>query len=114
MTATCRLFARGPLQIAAQAQGERSNESVLILREPYLARESITASTGTAQASAAALAAAGSKILQLQIQEGKTVHIKISTNGDATVTADTSDPTYSGDQLLQWGPNHYISILEAS
>lgn len=113
MAATIRCFARGALQVAAQNRAEHASENVLIMREPYLAREALTATTGAAVTSASALATSGAKLLQVQIQNGKNVHVRITTTGTAG-EADTSDPIYSGENMFQWGSGHWISFLEAS
>jgi len=115
MTAVLRCFARGAIKTGAQDRSQLSNDSILIMSEPYIARESITADTGTPLTSGADLSAnAGARLLQVQVQTGKTVHYRISANGDDTVAADTSDPIVAGDNLFQWGPAHFISFLEAS
>ena len=114
MTAVVRCFARGQVKVAAQDVSTLSGKTILIMSEPYIARESLTASTSDAVTTAAALAANNAKLLQVQIQNGKSVHVRVSPNGDSTVVADASDPVYSGDNVFTWGNAHYISFLESA
>ena len=113
MTVTVRLFARGPLNYAAVNPRSLDTSGTLILPEPYLAKESLTASTGAAVNSASPLAATGARLLQMQIDGSAEVHVAVS-GGNGTPTATTTDPVYAGDCLLDWGPGYMISVLEKS
>lgn len=113
MTVTVRCFARAPLNYAAVNPKSRDTAGTLILPEPYLAKEAITASTAGAVNSSTALAVSGAALLQVQIDGSAEVHIRITKSG-STSSATTTCPVYSGDVLLDWGPGYSLSVLEKS
>jgi hypothetical protein len=115
MTATVRLFSHSGLQALPieSHSGQNSENGVFVLKQPYLAAESISATTGSAQSSAAALSASnGTKILQVDVQQGKIVHFEVTPNGSSARTATTSSPRLKGVSQLAFGPGWTISLLE--
>lgn len=114
MTATVRLFAHsGMVPLTIEGQTQNSENAVFVLRHPYLAKESISATTGSAQTSSAALSAnAGCKILRVDVQQGKIIHFEVTPSGHDARTATTGSPRLKGVDQLQWGPGWTISILE--
>jgi hypothetical protein len=118
MSTTVRLFAYAGISQAfvANFAGQKANESVTLFKQPYLARESLTADTGTAVSSTSALSPPHSRILHVQVEPGKRVHYEISPPGreNGPVAADTSSPVIQGDEQFEWGSSWTISLLEAS
>lgn len=89
-----------------------ASDSIGLLKMPYIARESITATTGAAQSTSAALTAnTGTKLLFVQVQAGKTVAIEICPP-NRTTQADTDSPYYQGDVIFECGPSWTISVKE--
>lgn len=113
MSALVRIFAHTGVTTAAvnPGAGRYSTDSVQMLKMPYLARQAITA-TGTAQSTNTALTSnTGTKLLNVQIQAGKTVAIEVNPP-NRSVEADSDSPYYSGDVTLEAGPNWTLSIRE--
>lgn len=116
MTAIVRLFTHAALISApvSPASGRLSTDSVSQLKQPYLAKEQLTATTGSAVTSSAATAPSHTKLLVVQVQEGKTVNYEITTENATLVEAVASSPTLTGDQVFQFGAGWRISFLENS
>jgi len=100
----------------ASDAGRQDFHALTMLAPPYIAREMITATTGSAQSSAAALGATGARVLAIQVDPGKRVHYEINPPGrtGGPVTADTSSPIIEGHDMIPWGSGWLISLLEAS
>jgi hypothetical protein len=114
VSALCRLFSHTGISTAYvnPASGRYSSDSIGLLKLPYLAREAVTANTGTAQSTATALTTStGTKLVHVQIETGKTVAIECNPPNRST-SADSSSPRYSGDVTFEAGPNWVFSILE--
>jgi hypothetical protein len=114
MSALVRLFAHKGVSTAFvnPASGRYSTDSIGMLDLPYLAREAVTADTGTAQSTTTALTtSSGTKLVHIQIEVGKTVAIEVNPPNRSTA-ADRSSPRYSGDVTMIAGPNWVFSILE--
>lgn len=113
MTAIVRLFSYHTLISApvSPVSGRLSTDSVSQLKQPYLAKESLTVSSSS-QTSAAATAPGSTRLLMVQVQEGKTVNYEISpANADVT-EADQTSPTLTGDQVFQFGEGWRIAFIE--
>lgn len=110
MTATVRVFWHAGVTTAAVAAGTRySTDSVAMLKQPYLDRSAVTASTASATSSAAA--PSNTKLAYVQVQEGKAVHYEINPP-NRTTAADTSSPILTGSTQFECGPSWSISLLE--
>lgn len=111
MSAVVRAFYRSGTSAApvAAGGGRFTSDSLLLVKEPYLARDNVTVSTGAAQSIDAA--PSGTKMLHLQVQAGKAVHVEVNPPNRSTA-ADTSSPIYSGDTMLEFGPGWSASFLE--
>lgn len=112
MSAVVRAFYRSGTTAApvAAGGGRFTSDSVLLVKEPYLDRDSVTVSTGAAQSIDAA--PNGTKMLHLQVQQGKQVHVEVNPPNRST-EADTGSPIYSGNTMLEFGPGWSASFLEA-
>lgn len=110
MTATVRAFYHSGVTTARVTGTTRyTTDSVGLVKQPYLARDSVTVDTGTAQSIDAA--PTGTTILFFQVQEGKAVHVEVNPPNRSTA-ADTGSPIYSGDVTLEFGPTWTASFLE--
>lgn len=113
LSALVRFFAHGPLITLPvnPASGRYTTDSVSLLSR-YLAREAITASTGAAQSTAAALTEnSATRVISVEVQPGKIVAIEINPPGRST-SADTSSPRISGNAQLEGGPGWLYSVIE--
>lgn len=116
MTATVRCFAHSGVSHAFVADdgGRQDFHAVPMLKQPYLARETLTASTGAAVSSASGLGASGSRVLAVQVDPGKRVHYEITPSSQTLRTADTSSPVTEGNNMFHWGTGWTISLLEVT
>lgn len=117
MTASVKLFTYDG--VVAMPVGSDNGQLVqhtgFMFKERYKARETLTASTGAAVSSAAALSAnAGIRLLRVQVETAKRVHYEVTPSGYEGVNADTSSPIISEDENIQFGQGWTISFLEAS
>ena len=114
MTATVRIFSHSEIVTApvAASSGRYSSDSVGLLKQPYLGRESLDVTSTAAQTSAAATAANGTKLLHVLVQPGKTVFYEITPSGQTVTVATSSSKFMSGSELFQFGPGWQISLLE--
>lgn len=109
MTATVRAFYFTGVVQAPTIGTKLATDSVGMLKFPYLAKDSVTVDDGTAQSIDAA--PTGAKILCVQVQEGKAVHIEINhpTRGEA---ATTGSYIISGEHTFAVGDGWSASFLE--
>lgn len=121
MTAEVKCFAHSAVVPASVVPGgpggsRYSADSVQMLKQPYMARETLSPTTGSAASSSSSLAPSGANLLRVQIEVGKTVYIEVNYSGreGGEVTATSDSPSYSGDVTLEWGPGRTLSVLEAS
>jgi hypothetical protein len=117
MTAAVRLFSYSGVNAVPVA----SNANLMLAHTSYqfpgryLAKEQLSASTGTAVSSAAALSASTHcRLLRMQVEPGKAVHVEVVPPGVAGIVATTGSPIYTGNEVLDWGPEWTVSILEAT
>jgi hypothetical protein len=114
MSAVVRFYSHTGLTSAHlnPASGRFTADGVSMLKLPYLAREAITANTGTAQSTASALTTSnGTKLVHVQIQTGSVVAIECNPPNRST-SADSSSPRYAGDCTFEAGPGWLFSVLE--
>lgn len=111
MSATVRVFYFDSIVAAPSVGKSYTTDSVGLLKYPYLSRASATVDTGTAGSVTAA--PSGAKIVMVQVQQGKTVHMEINPPNRSTA-ADTGSPVVRGDNTFAIGPDWYLSFLEAS
>lgn len=109
MTATVRTFYFSGVVTAKTTGRQLATDSVGLLKFPYLARDSVTVDTGTAQSIDAA--PAGATMLVIQVQEGKAVHIELN-DPNRTTAADTGSYVVSGEQSFNVGEGWSASFLE--
>lgn len=116
MSAAVRCYAYSGVKVipVASGSGQYVAHSAFFWKEPYLARETLTASTGAAVGTSAALAESnGASCLRVQVESNKRVHIEINPPS-RSVQATTDSPIISGEQTVDFGPGWSISVLEAS
>lgn len=117
MTAKVRCFAHDGMiaaHIANQAM-QLSTNAVWLLRQPRIANETLTCTTGTAATSSSDLSSSNAtRLLNVQVQSGKRVHYRITPNGRSAEAATADDPILHGDETLHFCTGWHISFLESS
>lgn len=110
MAATVYVFFHSGLSTAHVAAGTRyATDSVGLLKQPYIGRDDVNATSASATSSSAA--PAGTKIAYVQVQEGKTVHYECNPE-NRSVDADTTSPFISGSTTFECGPGWTFSFFE--
>jgi len=94
--------------------GQRGDNAVYLLTQPYLAKESLTVDSVSIASDVALSAAGETKLLQVQVQSGKKVHYEITPSGATLREATTDSPIISGDETLHFCGGFRISFIEAS
>lgn len=116
--ASARIFTYSELMTApvAASSGRFSSDSVGLLKQRYLGRGMVTLSTGAAVATDPLAAPRGTNLVQIQVDPGIIVHYELFPEGySGSITeATTASPYLSGIQLMNFGPNWYISFLQAA
>jgi len=102
--ATVRIFAHSGL-----ANYTADSHSVLSL--PYLQRETVDAGPEPISTKPPLTAAGSTKLLHVQIEDGKTVAIELN-SGSRSIPADKDSPRYRGDVVLPATVGCTLSILE--
>jgi|GEM_PF-4453855 len=93
------------------ASGVYRTDSVSLLKQPYLARQAVIATTSSAQSTGEALSPRGTTILHVEVEPGATVAYEINPPGRAT-PADASSPRVSGASNFEFGVGWTVSFLE--
>lgn len=117
MAANVRIFAYAGLASLALAPGgsnRPSNDSLYALNNPYLGGELLEASTGAAVTSSVDLAPAKTKMLQVQVQPGKSIHYEVTPQSHTLRVATTLSPIIRGDTLVNFGEGYRFSVLEST
>lgn len=110
MATAVGVFFHSGLTTATVSAGTRfASDSVSMLKQPYLARASLTVDGVTAQATAAA--PANTRIAYVQVEEGKAVRYEVNPENRSTA-ADTSSPLLAGSTQFECGPGWSMSFLE--
>lgn len=118
MTATVRLFASNGAVVVpiGSNNGLTVNSSRFMLKQRYLARETLAPDSGIPLLSGTALSASEHvKMLHVQVQPGKRVHYEVYWVGIDAVVADTSSPVLEGgEDFIEFGKGWRISLLECT
>lgn len=116
MSASVRIFSHMSLVTAPVSSGKGgqfTSDALMLLKQPYLARQTLTVDSGTAQSSSTSTTPSKTALLYIQVQQGKAVHLEINPPG-RTVVADTSSPIVTGNVIFEAGPEYTISVLGAT
>lgn len=115
MAATVRMFTFSGIMTAPVASGSKqfSSDSIGLLKYPYLAAESIVATTVSAQETSQDLTPAGTELVFIQVQEGKAVHFEIN-SPNRSVSATVASPVLTGlgGTVFKVSAGWSISLLE--
>lgn len=117
MTATVRCYTHAGMISAPVSSygGQKSENAVWLLRQPYIATDTLSCDTSNADSSAEGqFDSANSCLLKVEVQNGKRVHYEITPNGQTLRVATSASPTVIGEETMHFGPGWRISVLEAS
>lgn len=99
----------------ATYSGQKVENAVWLLKQPYLAKEAITLTNASATSSASPLSADNNvKLLRVEVQQGKRVQYEVNPPGLDARTATSSSPILYGEEMISFGPGWLISLIEAS
>lgn len=112
MTATVRVYYHSSVTTAPvdAASGRYSTDSVPLLKQPYLGREVLSATTSGEVRTAGA--PAGTRLARIQVQEGKTATFEVDPGINRAQEADDLSPTISGEQIVECGPGWKFGFKE--
>lgn len=103
------------LAISSGGSNRPNNDSLYVLTHPATGRETLTVDTATAVTTAADLAPAKTKMLQIQVDPGIRVHMEITPENIVTpAVADSTSIIVSGDTLIHFGPGWRASFLQVT
>jgi hypothetical protein len=113
MTAAVRIFAHsGVVSVPiANRNLAASDEAFVVLTQPYLARESLTAGTEPVTSDAAA-APKGTSCLVVEVETGKTISFEVTPANADLRSADMDSPRLTGRNVIHFGPGYRLSVLE--
>lgn len=117
MSAQVRVFAYPGLSSIPLAPGgtnRPANDSLYVLTNPYLGKANLTADTGAAVTTDAAVAPAKTACLQVQVQPGKSVHYEVTPASHTLREATTDSPIIRGDTIISFYEGYRVSFLEAT
>lgn len=112
MATTVHIFSHaGVVQVPLTASTRKSDDASYMLKQPYLAREVLSA-TGSASSSSANTAPAGTTILLVQVADAGSIRYEVNA-GSRSVTASSSSPRMSGEHVIEFPVGATLSIIEA-
>lgn len=114
--ATVRIFSYAELMSArvSTGSGQPAQNSVFMLREPYLAGEILTPDQSNAANSSADTAPADTRMLKVQVDGGVRCHYEVTTTGQTLRVATNASPILSGDELLYFAQGYRLSVLQVT
>ena len=117
MATTVRCFAySGSIALPnASNNGQLVTTHDYMVKQRYLARETLSPDTSTAATSATALSAdTNVKMLLVQVQPGKRVHYEVYGPNISAVPADSNSPVIENSQPIEFYPGWRLSVLEVT
>lgn len=117
MAATVRLHTYSGMVASAVASysSQATGNAVWLLRNPYIANETLTATTASAVASTDGQFNDGNtKLVKVEVQNGKRVRIEFTPANHDLRSATTDSPVVYGEEVFAIGPGWRISVLEDS
>ena len=115
MSANVHCFAfAGVIGIPRVGGNDLTFAVVQAIKFPLLGRDLLTCDTGTADASLAAAAPAGTAALWVQVEQGKRIRYEVTPAGQTLIEAGSTSPSLSGETQLQFGEGWRLSVIEAS
>lgn len=113
MSASVRIFSHTgvvSVPIANQAL-QASDAAFLLLTQPYKAGEALTADA-VAVTSSVNTAPAGSALLAIEVQNGKTIAYEVTNENADLRVATANSPYLTGRNVISFGPGSRLSVLE--
>lgn len=99
----------------ANYSGQKVDNAVWLLKQPYLAKEAVTVTDASATSSSSALSTEATvKLLRVEVQSGKRIRYEVNPPGLTARTADATSPILYGEEMIAFGPGWSVSIIEAT
>ena len=110
MTTAVKIFYHSSVVTApvSSGSGRYHTDAIQMAKQPYLAREAISA---TATAAASVPAPKGSRIAIIEVEVGKRVRIEVITDNRVAV-ADQDSPAYAGTIHFECAEGWSFSVIE--
>jgi hypothetical protein len=103
------------LPISSGGSNRPNSDSLYVLTHPATGRANLAVDTVTPVTTAANLAPAKTKMLQIQVDPGIRVHMEITpSNVGAPVAADSTSIIISGETLIHFGEGWRASFLQVT
>lgn len=118
MSFKVRIYGYQPLRRLATEGITAGTDSVLVLRQPYLWKQSLTSNGTTSVVSTAAPVPAAHStdptiMLRVEVPDGQSIRYEVSTNGQTPV-ATTDSPLLTGRDDIEFGANWLFAFIDAS
>lgn len=116
MTTQVRVFAHSGLSTppVKGTSGRFTSDSLFLLKQPYLAGETLSAS-GTATSTVAGTAPDGTALFFIQVAPGGRIAFEVTPSGHtARVATATGSPVIEGNTQVEAGPGWILSCIEAA
>ena len=116
MTTAVRIFSHaGVVSVpVANQQLQGSDQTLVMLKQPYLGADALSCETGSADASEVSAAPRSTALLLVEVENGKTVHYEVTPTNSDLRTATNASPTLTGHRTISFGEGWRISVLEAA
>ena len=116
MATAVKLFAYSGMiaHHVATYNGQQSFHANFALKQPYLAREAITAGASALASTADLSASPSTKMLRVEVEPDKRIRYEITPKGADARTADADSPLLYGEDHLEFGPGWTISVVEVA
>jgi len=99
------------LPVASYA-GSRGENSVWLLKAPYLGSETIEASSTAVSSGPSLSSNAATGLLRIEVDPGKRVRYEVTPTGHDPRVATQDSPVLYGEETIHFGPGWTISLVE--
>lgn len=120
MAFNVRIFGHdGLARLKVMTQTQFASDSVYHLKQPYLWAQNIAVS-GVAAPSAPNVTIPTGKtqdttsVIAIEIPDGQAIRYEINPPGNNPRVANTNSPRLTGNNVLEFGPNYTISMIDAA
>lgn len=115
MTAAVRVYSYSGV-VSAPIKNQNlatTNDAFVLLVQPYLAREVLSA-TASPVATSATTAPTHTNCLVIEVETGKTIAYEVTPANADLRTADTDSPRITGRNVISFGAGDRLSVVEVS
>lgn len=113
MTFSVRIFAYTGIAPVLQPQVvQKADDSVFVLRDPYLQGAKLTSNGATPVPSFAM--PKGTRVLRVEVDDGNTIRYEVLSGANAAGVPGTASPALSGRELVWMADGAVFSFVDAS